>query len=88
MAKTLILNNEENTEIDITGVTSFDMKSQVGSLKWTVRAVIGMTSVVNLLSYEKFAEAAFARRSLYDHIIRDDVDTVIVDEETGSIVPQ
>lgn len=88
MAKKLILDNEENTEIDITGVTSFDVKSQEGSIRWTVRAVIGTTSATNLITYDTFQEAAFARQSLHDHVIRDDVDTVIVDEETGSIVPQ
>jgi len=87
VAKTLILDNEVNTELDITGVTSFDVTSYPGSVRWTVRAVIGDTNL-DLITYDTFKEAQFARSSLHDHIIRDDVDTVVVDEETGSIVPQ
>lgn len=87
MAKTLILDNEQRTEIDITGVTSFDVIGNPGSLKWTVRAIIGSINR-DLITYETWQEAHHAQKSLTDHVIRDDVDTVVVHEDTGSIVPQ
>lgn len=83
---TLIL-DDEVTEIDITGVTSFDVISHPGSLKWTVRANIGEVDL-DLLTYESWTQAHFTQRSLTDHVIRDGNEVVIVDPETGSVVPQ
>lgn len=89
MTKILILDNEEKTELDLTGATSFDVIGHPGSLKWIVRAVIGSEAVTReLLIYDRFDEACHVRNSLHQHVIVEKVDVMIVDPDTGSVVPQ
>lgn len=83
----LTLDNEEQTQLDLTGVTSFKVIGHPGSLDWTVVAVFyGTTPDLELITYDRWRAAHFAQQSLYQHVIIEGV-SVKVHDVSGSIVP-
>jgi hypothetical protein len=83
----LTLDNEEQTQLDLTGVTSFKVIGHPGSLSWTVVAQFpGATPDLELITYEKWKAAHFAHQSLMRHVIVSGV-SVKVHDVSGSIVP-
>ena len=81
----LTLDNEEQTVLDLTGVTSFKVIGHPSSLNWTVVAQFSTTNL-ELITYESWKEVHFAQQSLFRHVILEGK-SVKVHDETGSIVP-
>jgi hypothetical protein len=82
---TLTLDNDAQTEFDLTGVTEFDVISLPGSLDWTVRAIFSSTNM-NLLTYGRWVKAHNAQKALTQFVLEGDQD-VYEHPVTGSIVP-
>ena len=83
----LTLDNEEQTVLDLTGVTSFKVIGHPGALTWTVVAQFSSTvNDLELITYDSWKKVHFAQQSLFQHVILEGK-SVKVHDETGSIVP-
>lgn len=83
----LTLDNEEQTVLDLTGVTSFKVIGHPSSLNWTVVAQFpAPTNDLELITFEYWKDSHFAQQSLFRHVILEGK-SVKVHDETGSIVP-
>ena len=84
---TLTLDNEQGTQLDISGATSFKVIGHPGSRTWTAVAQFsGATPDLELITYDRWKAAHFAQQSLMRHVIMEGK-SVKVHDVTGSIVP-